>query len=222
MQGINTSFSGNMVPSGRALLCLPRPIAVCFQQVVNLGSHQSRLVGPHLTPSLTTPAGKAPWLPPQEKGQGYTSSISFRPCLFANAAFTYLLAASFGMRLTRCGEISMPLPAPCKFVVMASNQRAWRAFVPGAKPTRATKAIKFTIGFTPATKTDFTFADVLGVSPDFLLYGSTDEKAKARLSDPELINQFKAIEAMEEDDRNVVKKLIDAFITKKQVQKLAQ
>lgn len=48
------------------------------------------------------------------------------------------------------------------------------------------------------------------------------KKAKTRLADPELINQFKAIEQMEEDDRNVVKKLIDAFITKKQIQKLAQ
>lgn len=73
----------------------------------------------------------------------------------------------------------------------------------------------------PPAKTLTIIADVLGVSPDFLLYGSTDEKAKTRLSDPELINQFKAIEAMDEDDRNVVKKLIDAFITKKQVQKLA-
>ncbi|MCV9387464.1 helix-turn-helix domain-containing protein [Reichenbachiella ulvae] len=73
----------------------------------------------------------------------------------------------------------------------------------------------------PPAKTLTIIADALGVSPDFLLYGSTDEKAKTRLSDPELINQFKAIEAMDEDDRNVVKKLIDAFITKKQVQKLA-
>lgn len=73
----------------------------------------------------------------------------------------------------------------------------------------------------PPAKTLTAIADVLGVSPDSLLYGSADEKAKTRLSDPDLINQFKAIEAMEEDDRNVVKKLIDAFITKKQVQKLA-
>lgn len=65
-------------------------------------------------------------------------------------------------------------------------------------------------------------ADTLGVSPDFLIYGTADQKAKTKLSDPELIHQFKAIEDMEEDDKNVVKKLIDAFITKKQIQKLAQ
>lgn len=74
----------------------------------------------------------------------------------------------------------------------------------------------------PPAKTLTAIADTLGVSPDFLIYGNSDEKAKNKLSDPELINQFKAIEDMDEDDRMVVKKLIDAFITKKQVQKLAQ
>jgi hypothetical protein len=34
--------------------------------------------------------------------------------------------------------------------------------------------------------------------------------------------KFQAIEAMDEEDKNVVKKLIDAFITKKQLQKLMQ
>lgn len=74
----------------------------------------------------------------------------------------------------------------------------------------------------PPAKTLTVIADVLGVSPDFLLYGASEEKAKNRLTDPELINQFKAIEGMDEEDRHVVKKLIDAFITKKQIQKLAQ
>jgi hypothetical protein len=58
------------------------------------------------------------------------------------------------------------------------------------------------------------------VSPDFLIYGTADDKAKTRLNDAELINQFKAIEGMDEEDRNVIKKLIDAFITKKQLQKM--
>ena len=74
----------------------------------------------------------------------------------------------------------------------------------------------------PPTKTLTAIADALGISPDYLIYGTSDEKAKTRLSDPELINQFKAIEAMDEEDKNVVKKLIDAFITKKSIQKLAQ
>jgi hypothetical protein len=55
------------------------------------------------------------------------------------------------------------------------------------------------------------------VSPDFLIYGTADDKAKTQLNDAELINQFKAIESMDEEDRNVIKKLIDAFIIKKQL-----
>jgi hypothetical protein len=43
-----------------------------------------------------------------------------------------------------------------------------------------------------------------------------------KLKDADLIQQFQAIEAMDEEDKNVVKKLIDAFITKKQLQKLMQ
>lgn len=73
----------------------------------------------------------------------------------------------------------------------------------------------------PPAKTLTAIADALGASPDFLIYGPLDEKARTKLSDPELINLFKAIEEMDEEDKNVVKKLIDAFITKKSIQKLA-
>jgi hypothetical protein len=41
------------------------------------------------------------------------------------------------------------------------------------------------------------------------------------LSDEELLNQFKAIEKMQDNDKSVVKTLIDAFITKKKIQQLA-
>lgn len=79
-----------------------------------------------------------------------------------------------------------------------------------------------TKGSQPPAETLKKIADALGVSPDFLIYGTSDEKAKTKLSDADLINQFKAIESMDEEDKNVIKKLIDAFITKKQLQKLAQ
>lgn len=79
-----------------------------------------------------------------------------------------------------------------------------------------------TKGAQPPAETLKKIADALGVSPDFLIYGTADEKAKTKLSDADLINQFKAIENMDEEDKNVIKKLIDAFITKKQIQKLAQ
>ncbi len=75
-----------------------------------------------------------------------------------------------------------------------------------------------TKGAQPPAETLKKIADALGISPDFLIYGDADQKAKTKLSDPELINQFKAIEQMDEEDKNVVKKLIDAFITKKKIQ----
>ena len=79
-----------------------------------------------------------------------------------------------------------------------------------------------TKGAQPPAETLKKIADALGVSPDFLIYGTSDEKAKTKLTDAELINQFKAIENMDEEDKAVIKKLIDAFITKKQLQKMVQ
>ena len=64
-------------------------------------------------------------------------------------------------------------------------------------------------------------ANALGVSSDFLTNGSTDELAENTLSDKELLNQFKAIEKMNDTDKNVIKTLIDAFITKGKIKKLA-
>jgi transcriptional regulator with XRE-family HTH domain len=64
-------------------------------------------------------------------------------------------------------------------------------------------------------------ANALGVSSDYLANGSTDELAENTLNDKELLNQFKAIEKMPENDKGVIKILIDAFITKKKIQQLA-
>jgi transcriptional regulator with XRE-family HTH domain len=64
-------------------------------------------------------------------------------------------------------------------------------------------------------------ADALDTTVDFLISGDTDEKAMSTLKDAELLQQFKAVEQMDEDDRNVVKKLIDAFITKAKIKQLA-
>lgn len=64
-------------------------------------------------------------------------------------------------------------------------------------------------------------ANVLGVTSDYLMNGTTEEMAESILTDKELINQFKAIEKMNENDKNVVKTLIDAFITKSKIKLLA-
>jgi transcriptional regulator with XRE-family HTH domain len=63
-------------------------------------------------------------------------------------------------------------------------------------------------------------ADALGVSSDYLMEGDTEEAAKARFEDRELLRQFQEVETLPDDDKVVVKKLLAAFLTKKQIQKL--
>jgi len=79
-----------------------------------------------------------------------------------------------------------------------------------------------TKGVQPPAEVLKNIADILSVSPDYLIYGSTDEKAKASIQDKELIQQFKEIEAMDTGDQHIIKELIDAFITKKKLQQLVK
>jgi hypothetical protein len=71
------------------------------------------------------------------------------------------------------------------------------------------------------TGTRYKRAPAGGGSSDFLTNGTTNEMAENALSDKELLNQFKAVEQMDDKDKSVVKMLIDAFITKRKIQHLA-
>ena len=55
-------------------------------------------------------------------------------------------------------------------------------------------------------------ADVFGTTIDFLVMGDTDSKAKQSLNDAELINQFKKISALPVEEKNLVLKMITAYI----------
>jgi transcriptional regulator with XRE-family HTH domain len=55
-------------------------------------------------------------------------------------------------------------------------------------------------------------ADVFGTTIDFLVMGDTESKAQASLKDTELINQFKKISALPDDEKNLVLKMITAYI----------
>ncbi len=64
-------------------------------------------------------------------------------------------------------------------------------------------------------------ANVLGVSSEYLLNGSKESLAENTLTDKDLLNQFKVVEQMNDEDKNIVKKVIDALITKSQIKQLA-
>lgn len=64
-------------------------------------------------------------------------------------------------------------------------------------------------------------ADALGVTGDYLLEGAATEAAKARFEDRELLRQFQEVEQLPDEDKEVIKKLLDAFLTKKHIQAMA-
>jgi transcriptional regulator with XRE-family HTH domain len=74
----------------------------------------------------------------------------------------------------------------------------------------------------PSGDTSKRLADALGVTSAYLLDGDADEAAKARFEDRELLKQFQKVEQLPDEDKNVVKKLLDAFLTKKQLLALAR
>jgi len=63
-------------------------------------------------------------------------------------------------------------------------------------------------------------ADTLETTTDFLINGNKDEKSKAALNDAELLQQFKEVDKMNSKDKNIIKELIDAFITKGKLKQL--
>lgn len=63
-------------------------------------------------------------------------------------------------------------------------------------------------------------ADALDTTSDYLLQGASDEAAAARVTDRELLRQFQAVEHLPDADKQVVKTLLDAFLTKRQIESI--
>lgn len=64
-------------------------------------------------------------------------------------------------------------------------------------------------------------ANALDTTGDYLMNGSNDEVIATQLTDKELLKQFKAVEQLNAEDKHLIKTFIDAFLTKRQEQKLA-
>jgi len=64
-------------------------------------------------------------------------------------------------------------------------------------------------------------ADTLNTTSDYLINGDKDEKAKATLKDCELLQQFKAVEQLDDKDKNTIKDIIDAFIKRSKIRSIA-
>ena len=55
-------------------------------------------------------------------------------------------------------------------------------------------------------------ADALATSVDFLISGDKNEKAKASLKNTELIQRFKEVDSLPEDEQSVLIKIISAYV----------
>ncbi len=55
-------------------------------------------------------------------------------------------------------------------------------------------------------------ADTLGTSVDFLISGDKTEKAKASLKNSELIQRFKEVDSLPEEEQGVLIKIISAYV----------
>ena len=55
-------------------------------------------------------------------------------------------------------------------------------------------------------------ADALATSVDYLISGDKSEKAKASLKNSELIQRFKEVDALPEDEQGVLIKIISAYV----------
>jgi predicted enzyme involved in methoxymalonyl-ACP biosynthesis len=61
-------------------------------------------------------------------------------------------------------------------------------------------------------------AERLNVSADQLIYGDSDQKAKNKINDQELLNMFTRVQSLKKDDIHCVKSLLNAFILKTDLQ----
>jgi len=72
----------------------------------------------------------------------------------------------------------------------------------------------------PSIEVASKIAQALDVSIDLLVFGKQD--LETSIDDKELVKLFRDIEQFSQEDKSVVKTLLDAFITKRKIQKLAQ
>lgn len=77
-------------------------------------------------------------------------------------------------------------------------------------------------GAVPSSDVLSKLADALNTTTDFLMHGSVQDKASSQINDNELLSLFRSVEKMNNEDKSVIKTVIDALITKRQLQQLAQ
>ena len=75
----------------------------------------------------------------------------------------------------------------------------------------------------PASNMLSKLAKALDTTADYLVNdGENDQAVADQLTDRELLKQFKEVEALNAEDKHIVKIFIDAFLTKRHIQELVK
>lgn len=61
-------------------------------------------------------------------------------------------------------------------------------------------------------------ANALGITSDYLMDGSLDDKAQNIMTDKELLSQFQRVEKLPDDKKNIIKEVVEAFLLKVDLQ----
>jgi len=73
----------------------------------------------------------------------------------------------------------------------------------------------------PSMETLILLADCLGVSLDYLVKGNESDAAIANLADKDLLKMFEMAEELPSEEKEAMKKFLDAFLFKEKFKKLA-
>jgi transcriptional regulator with XRE-family HTH domain len=73
----------------------------------------------------------------------------------------------------------------------------------------------------PSTDAVMKLAEIFGVTTDYLLFDNVPRNGKVTINDVELLKQFQEIATLEEEDREAIKRLIEAMLFKSKVGSLS-
>ena len=71
--------------------------------------------------------------------------------------------------------------------------------------------------YTPSVEVLKKLADVFEVTTDFLLSENNDNDTEVKIENKTLFEKVKLIETLDEDDQQVIMKIIDSLLTKKKI-----